>query len=179
MSSLRRGNLRAKGARKFKASTNSRHGLPVAPNLLEQDFTATAPNQKCVSDITYLATGEGWLYLAVLIDLYSRKVIGWAMSERMTADLVGNVLQMALWSRKIPKGVIVHSDRGSQHCSTLFQSLLTRHDLKCSMSAKGNCYNNACAESFFRSFKVEAIYGERFETREAIRWQVFEYIELD
>lgn len=177
--SLSRQNLRAKAARKFKATTNSRHGLPVAPNLLEQDFSATAPNQKWVGDITYLATGEGWLYLAVLIDLYSRKLIGWAMSECMTADLVGDALQMALWSRKMPKGVIVHSDRGSQYCSSLYQSLLTRHDLRCSMSAKGNCYDNACAESFFHSLKVEAIHGERFTTREAMRRQVFEYIELD
>lgn len=112
--SLQRQSLRAKAARKFKATTNSRHTLPVAPNLLEQDFTATAPNQKWVGDITYLATGEGWLYLAVLIDLYSRKVVGWAMSERMTADLVGDALKMALWRRKMPKGVVVHSDRGSQ-----------------------------------------------------------------
>ena len=177
--SLQRQGLRAKAARKFKATTNSRHTLPVAPNLLEQDFTADALNQKWAGDITYLATGEGWLYLAVLIDLYSRKVIGWAMSERMTADLVGDALQMALWSRKMPKGVIVHSDRGSQYCSSLYQSLLTRHDLRCSMSAKGNCYDNACAESFFHSLKVEAIHGERFATREAMRRQVFEYIEMD
>lgn len=177
--SLRRQNLRAKAARKYKATTSSRHGLPVAPNLLKQDFTADAPNQKWVGDITYLATGEGWLYLAVLIDLYSRKVIGWAMSERMTADLVGDALQMALWGRKMPKGVIVHSDRGSQYCSTLYQSLLTRYELQCSISAKGNCYDNACAESFFHSLKVEAIHGERFETRDVMRRQVFEYIELD
>ncbi len=110
----------------------------------------------------------------MLIDLYSRKVIAWAMSERMTADLVGDALQMALWSRKMPKGI-----RGSQYCSSLYQSLLTRHDLRCSMSAKGNCYDNACAESFFHSLKVEAIHGERFAPREAIRRQVFEYIELD
>ena len=177
--SLRRQNFRATAARKFKATTNSRHGLPVAPNLLEQDFSATAPNQKWVGDTTYLATGEGWLYLAVLIDLYSRKVIGWAMSERMTAYLVGDALQMALWSRKMPKGVIVHSDRGSQYCSSLYRSLLTRHDLWCSMSAKGNCYDNACAESFFHSLKVEAIHGERLTIRETMRRQVFEYIELD
>ncbi len=151
----------------------------MAPNLLEQDFTADAPNQKWVGDITYLATGECWLYLALLIDLYSRKVIGWAMSERMTADLVGDALRMALWNRKMPKGVIVHSDRGSQYCSTLYQSLLMQHALKCSMSAKGNCYDNACAESFFHSLKVEAIHGVWFETRKTIRQQVFEYIELD
>ncbi|QJQ95864.1 MULTISPECIES: IS3 family transposase [Halomonadaceae] len=177
--SLQRQGLRAKAARKFKATTNSQHTLPVAPNLLVQDFTATAPNQKWVGDITYLATGEGWLYLAVLIDLYSRKVVGWAMSEWMTADLVGDALTMALWRRKMPKGVVVHSDRGSQYCSTLYQSLLTRHHLRCSMSAKGNCYDNACAESFFHSLKVEAIHGERYETRDAMRRQVFEYIEMD
>ena len=114
--SLRRQGLRAKGARKFKATTNSKHNLPVAPNLLQQDFTAAAPNQKWVGDITYLWTDEGWLYLAVLLDLYSRKVIGWAMSERMTATLVCDALQMTLWRRKIPTGVIVHSDRGSQYC---------------------------------------------------------------
>ena len=140
---------------------------------------ASAPNQKWVGDITYLATGEGWLYLAVLIDLYSRKVVGWAMSERMTADLVCDALQMALWKRKMPKGVIVHSDRGSQYCSTRYQSLLTRHKLTCSMSAKGNCYDNACAESFFHSLKVEAIHGEQFTTRNDMRRQVFEYVELD
>ncbi|MED5250604.1 MAG: IS3 family transposase [Pseudomonadota bacterium] len=177
--SLQRQGLRAKAARKFKATTNSRHSLPVAPNLLEQNFTASAPNQKWVGDITYLATGEGWLYLAVLIDLYSRKVVGWAMSERMTADLVCDALQMALWRRKMPKGVIVHSDRGSQYCSTRYQSLLTRHKLTCSMSAKGNCYDNACAESFFHSLKVEAIHGEQFTTRNDMRRQVFEYVELD
>jgi len=128
---------------------------------------------------TYLWTDEGWLYLAVMIDLYSRKVIGWAMSERMTADLVCDALQMALWKRKRPRGVIVHSDRGSQYCSSAYQSLIARHQLRGSMSAKGNCYDNACAESFFHSLKVEAIHGERFRTREAMRQAVFEYIEID
>ena len=177
--SLRRQGLHAKAARRFKATTNSRHGLPVAPNLLQQDFVAKAPNRKWVGDITYLWTNEGWLYLAVLLDLYSRKVIGWAMRERMTADLVVDALQMALWNRRMPKGVIVHSDRGSQYCSVLYQSMLARHGLHCSMSAKGNCYDNACAESFFHSLKVEAIHGERIRTREQMRQQVFEYIELD
>lgn len=177
--SLHRQGLRAKAARKYKATTNSRHTLPVASNLLKQNFTATAPNQKWAGDITYLATDEGWLYLAVLIDLYSRKVIGWAMNERMTADLAADALKMALWNRKMPRDVIVHSDRGSQYCSTLYQSLLSRYDLKCSMSAKGNCYDNACAESFSHSLKVEAIHGERFHTRKAMKRQVFEYIELD
>lgn len=120
--SLQRQGLRTKAARKFKATTNSRHSLPVAPNLLKKNFTASALNRKWVGDITYLSTGEGWLYLAVFIDLYSRKVIGWAMNERMTADLVGEALQMALWKRRMPKGVIVHSDRGSQYCSALYQA---------------------------------------------------------
>lgn len=178
-SSMRRQGLRAKAAKKFKATTNSRHDLPVAPNLLNQDFTAAAPNQKYVGDITYLWTDEGWLYLAVVIDLYSRLVVGWAMSERMTAQLVCDALQMALWRRHRPSGVIVHSDRGSQYCSGVYQKLLKTHNLRCSMSAKGNCYDNACAESFFHSLKVEAIHGERFSTREQMRQTVFEYIEVD
>ncbi len=177
--SMRRQGLRAKAAKKFKATTNSRHNLPVAPNLLQQDFSATAPNQKFVGDITYLWTDEGWLYLATVIDLYSRLVVGWSMSERMTAQLVCDALKMALWRRRMPTGVIVHSDRGSQYCSAAYQRLIKEHDLHCSMSAKGNCYDNACAESFFHSLKVEAIHGERFVTRDEMRQTVFEYIEVD
>lgn len=177
--SMKRQDLRAKAAKKFKATTNSQHKLPVGPNLLQQDFSATAPNQKWVGDITCLLTEEGWLYLAVIIDLYSRLAVGWAMAERMTADLVCRALQMALWRRKIPKGVIVHSDRGSQYCSALYQELLTRYELLCSMSARDNCYDNACAESFFHTLKVEAIHGERFATRAEMRSAVFEYIEVD
>ena len=177
--SMRRQGLRAKAAKKFKATTNSRHNLPVAPNLLQQDFTADRPNQKYVGDITYLWTEEGWLYLAVVIDLYSRLVVGWAMSERMTAQLVCDALQMALWRRRMPTGVIVHSDRGSQYCSGAYQQMIREHELVCSMSARGNCYDNACAESFFHSLKVEAIHGERFASREEMRQTVFEYIEAD
>jgi len=176
---LRRQGLRARAARKFKATTNSRHSLPVAENLLQQDFSASAPNQKWVGDITYLHTQEGWLYLAVVIDLFSRKVIGWAMSERMTADLACDALTMALWRRRQPTGVIVHSDRGSQYCSVAYQALITAHGLRCSMSAKGNCYDNACAESFFHSLKVECIHGEPFASRAQMREAVFEYIETD
>jgi len=177
--SLRRQGLRAKAARKFKATTDSRHALPVSPNLLGQDFTATGPNQKWVGDITYLWTAEGWLYLAVILDLYSRQVIGWALSVRMTAELVGDALLMALWRRGFPRGVIVHSDRGSQYCSAAYRRLLSAHGLCQSMSAKGNCYDNACAESFFHSLKVEAIHGERILIRDAMRQIVFEYIEVD
>ena len=170
--------LRAKAARKYKATTNSNHNLPVAPNRLEQDFTATAPNRKWVSDITYIWTEEGWLYLAVVLDLYSRRVVGWAMRERMTADLVCEALALALWRRKMPTGVIVHSDRGSQYCSADYQRLLRKHRLLCSMSKKGDCYDNAAMESWNHSLKVEAIHGERFATREAAKAQVFEYIEV-
>ena len=177
--SQRRQGLRAKAAKKFKATTNSDHSLPVAPNLLKQDFTATAPCQKWVTDITYLWTDEGWLYLATVIDLYSRRVVGWAMSERMTAQLVCDALQMALWRCHKPRGVIVHSDRGSQYCSAVYQALLDHNGLLCSMSGTGNCYDNACAESFFHTLKVEAIHGERFPTRQLMRETVFEYIEVD
>jgi len=170
--------LRARAARKYKATTNSNHKLPVAKNLLEQDFTASAPNQKWVSDITYIPTDEGWLYLAVVLDLYSRLVVGWSMSERMTVDLVSDALTMACWRRKRPKGVIVHSDRGSQYCAHAYQRLLRNNQLICSMSRRGDCYDNAAMESWNHSLKVEAIHGERFTTRETARTQVFEYIEV-
>jgi transposase InsO family protein len=170
--------LRAKAARKYKATTNSNHKLPVAPNLLEQDFNASAPNQKWVSDITYIATDEGWLYLAVVLDLYSRLVVGWSMAERMTTELVSDALTMALWRRKMPTGVIVHSDRGSQYCSAAYQRLLRINQMLCSMSKKGDCYDNAAMESWNHSLKVEAIHGERFATREMAKAQVFEYIEV-
>ena len=177
--SLRRQGLRAKAARKFKATTNSNHTLPVAENLLQQDFTAQRPNQVWVGDITYIATGEGWLYLAVVLDLFSRKVVGWSMSDRMTATLVCDALRMALFRRKRPSGVIMHTDRGSQYCSREHRALLDKNGLVASMSAKGNCYDNAAMESWNHSLKIEAIHGERFETREQARAHVFEYIEVD
>jgi transposase InsO family protein len=169
---------RAKAAKKYKATTNSNHSLPVAPNLLAQDFTAQAPDQKWVSDITYIWTEEGWLYLAVVLELYSRRVIGWAINERMTAALVCEALMMALWRHRMPTGVIVHSDRGSQYCSAAYQRLFSKHQLICSMSKKGDCYDNAAMESWNHSFKVEAIHGERFLTRSAAKYQVFDYIEV-
>lgn len=176
--SLKRQGLRAKAARKFKATTNSNHRLPVAPNRLNQDFTAEQPNQKWVSDITYIDTHEGWLYLAVVMDLYSRTIVGWSMSERMTSRLVCDALTMAMFKRRRPQGVIVHSDRGSQYCSGQYQALLSQHHLICSMSKKGDCFDNAAMESWNHSLKVEAIHGERFNTRDQARQQVFEYIEV-
>lgn len=176
--SLRRQGLRAKGARKFKATTNSNHTLPVAENLLKQDFSAQRPNQVWVGDITYLGTDEGWLYLAVVLDLYSRKVVGWSMSERMTATLACDALRMALFRRGMPRGVIMHTDRGSQYCSREHRDLLDQHGLIASMSAKGDCYDNAAMESWNGSLKVEAIHGERFATRDVVRTHVFDYIEV-
>lgn len=176
--SMKRQSLRAKAARKFRATTQSAHDRPVAPNLLNRNFTAKRRNQKYVSDITYLWTDEGWLYLVVFIDLYSRAVVGWALSSRMTSDLVCDAFSMAMMRRGNPKNVIVHSDRGIQYCSRKFQDLLRKHRCRSSMSRKGDCWDNAVAESFFRSLKIEAVYGERFESREKLRQSVFEYIEV-
>ncbi len=170
--------MRAKAARKFKATTNSHHHLPVAENLLQQNFSTEHPNQKWVSDITYIATDEGWLYLAMVMDLYSHSIIGWSMSACMTATLVCDALTMAMFKWHFPKQVIVHSDRGSQYCSREYQQLLKHHALICSMSAKGNCYDNAAMESWNHSLKVEAIHGERFKTRAIAKSQVFDYIEV-
>ena len=177
--SLRRQGLRAKASRKFSPVSYRAHGLPVSENLLEQDFYASGPNQKWAGDITYLRTDEGWLYLAVVIDLWSRAVIGWSMSPRMTAQLACDALQMALWRRKRPRNVIVHTDRGGQYCSADYQAQLKRHNLRGSMSAKGCCYDNACVESFFHSLKVECIHGEHLISREIMRATVFNYIECD
>ncbi len=175
---MRSNGWRARAAKKFKATTNSSHQLPVAPNLLQQNFLAHQPNEKWVSDITYVWTEEGWLYLAVVMDLYSRKVVGWALSERMTKQLVIDALQMAIWSRKPTKGLVLHSDRGSQYCSYEYQQLLTQHGIVCSMSKRGDCYDNAAMESWNHSFKVEAIHGEKFVTRAIAKNHVFEYIEI-
>jgi len=177
--SMRRQHLVAKAARKFKVTTDSNHRLPVAPNLLKQNFDADKPNQKWAGDITYLYTSEGWLYLAVMIDLHSRSVIGWSMSTRMTTDLVCDALDMALWRRGFPKEVTVHSDRGSQYCSHAYRKIINSHQLKQSMSRKGNCWDNACVESFFHSLKVEAIQYEPLMNRDQMRQTVFEYIEVD
>lgn len=175
---MRKLGFRAKGSKKFKATTNSRHKLPVAENLLKQDFSASKENQKWVSDITYIWTSEGWLYLAVVLDLYSRMVVGWAMSERMTATLLCDALKMAIWRRKRPVGVIIHSDRGVQYCSKEYQLLLANNGFICSMSKKGDCFDNASMESWNGSLKVEAIHGETFLTRKEATQHVFEYIEV-
>jgi putative transposase len=170
--------LRAKARKKFKVTTDSKHNLPVAPNLLNRDFTATAPNQKWCGDITYVWTDEGWMYLAVVIDLYSRAVIGWSIQPTMTRQLVCDALMMALWRRGFPRGILFHSDRGSQYCSNDYQKMLKLFGFTCSMSRKGNCWDNAVAESFFHSIKTELIYTERYATREIAKQSVFHYIEV-
>lgn len=169
--------IKAKHKRRFKVTTDSKHTLPIAPNLLERDFTPTAPNQVWTSDITYLWTDEGWLYLAITMDLFNREVVGWSLKPRMTADIVTDALTMAWFRRKPAAGLLHHSDRGSQYASEAFQARLKKYGMLCSMSRKGNCWDNAPTESWFGSFKNERVYGERFETREAIKAMAFEYIE--
>jgi putative transposase len=175
---LRALGLKTKLKKRFVVTTDSRHHLPVAPNLLGRDFTSTAMNQKWMCDITYIWTTEGWLYLATVIDVYSRAVIGWSLQETMTAELVCNALLMALWRRGFPKDVIVHSDRGSQYCSDSYQQLIKQYQLKCSMSRKGNCWDNAIAESFFHTLKVELIYETHYQTKEETKQNIFQYVEV-
>lgn len=164
-------------ARKFKHTTNSKHKLPTMPNLLHQDFTAKAPNEVWVGDITYIRIKQRWLYLAVVIDLYSRQIIGWHFSERINKQLVVDALKSALFKRGYPKGVIVHTDKGSQYCSYQYQALIKAYQLKASMSGKGNCYDNAACESFFHTLKVEFVYQQIFQSIEQACNQIFWYIE--
>lgn len=175
---MREAGIRARQARKFKATTNSRHNLPVALNLLRRDFQAPKPDTVWVSDITYIATDEGWLYLATTLDLWGRKIVGWSMSERMTKTLACDALEMALACRKPEPGLIHHSDRGSQYASKEFQHLLDRHQIRCSMSRKGNCWDNAVMESFYHSLKTELVYLRHFRTRAEAKRALFEFIEV-
>ena len=161
---------------KFKRTTNSIHNHNIAPNLLDGDFLATGPNQKWAGDISYLWTAEGWLYLAVIIDLYSRRVIGWAVSNRLKRDLPIEALKRAIALRQPPPGVIHHSDRGSQYCSNDYRKLLKNHDFLSSMSGKGNCYDNAAVETFFKSLKAELIWREKYEIRKQAQNALFHYI---
>lgn len=170
--------IMAKGKKKFKLTTDSKHNLPVSPNLLNRDFKAEKSNQKWCGDISYILTNEGWLYLATVIDLYSRKVIGWSLQATMKKQLVCDALIMALQRRSFPKGVLFHSDRGSQYCSEAYQKTLKHYGLKCSMSRKGNCWDNAVAESFFRSIKTELTHSEHYSTRDIAKKSIFEYIEI-
>jgi putative transposase len=169
--------LVAKARRKFKVTTDSNHSKPVAENIIKQNFQADNPNEKWLTDITYIPTQEGWLYLCVFIDLHSRAVIGWSMDQRMKSSLIENALTMALFRRKFPQGVIVHSDKGSQYCSNTYQAMLKANGLICSMSGVGCCYDNAAMESFFHTLKVELVHDENYKTREKAKSSIVEYME--
>lgn len=174
---MRDNGIRARHKRRYKATTDSKHALPVAPNLLDRNFTPSAPNRAWAADLTYVWTDEGWLYLAVVLDLFNREVVGWSIKPRMTADIVTDALTMAWFRRKPAPGLIHHSDRGSQYASQMFQDKLTEYGMVCSMSRKGNCWDNAPSESFFNSLKNERVHGTRYETRDEAIADLFAYIE--
>jgi transposase InsO family protein len=170
--------LKVKMKRRYKNTTDSNHNLPIAPNILNRDFYASNVNEKYVGDITYISTGEGWLYLATVIDLYSRKIVGWSMDDTMKVSLVNDALNMALRHRTPKQGLIWHTDRGSQYASYSHKDLLKENGITQSMSRKGNCWDNAVAESFFKSLKNELVYQTVFYTKRQAKLEVFKYIEL-
>ena len=173
---MRINGIKAKTKKRFKVTTNSKHNHPVAENLLGQNFKAQRPNQVWASDITYIWTREGWLYLAVIMDLFGRHIVGWAMDNHLGQQLVVNALQQAIWRRRPPKGVILHSDQGVQYACQAFRNLLHRHKFIQSMSGKGNCYDNAVMETFFKTIKAELIWRHSWQTRRAAEIAIFEYI---
>jgi len=172
-------NLSVKMKKRFIVNTtNSNHNLPIAPNILNRDFSSFLPDTKYVGDITYIPTNEGWLYLATVIDLYSRKIVGWAMDDNMKTTLVNSALEMAISRRKPLKGLLWHTDRGSQYASYSHKDLCQKYGIIQSMSRKGNCWDNAVAESFFHTLKTELTYHQIFETRAQANQAIFEYIEV-
>jgi putative transposase len=175
---MRHRGLAARRPRRYRVTTDSRHPFPIAANVLARQFTAPAPDAVWVSDITYIPTGEGWLYLAVILDLYSRGIVGWAMNERLTRQLTLDALGMALARRRPTQGLLHHSDRGSQYASGDYQTALGRQRILGSMSRRGDCWDNAVAESFFATLKVELVHDALWPTRAAARGAVFEYIEV-
>jgi transposase InsO family protein len=175
---MRENNIRAKTKKRFKITTDSTRTKNASPNLVKQEFHAERPNQLWTSDMTYIWTLEGWLYLAVILDVYGRRIVGYAMSHRIDTALVAQALQCALTHRTITPGLVFHSDRGSQYASGTVRTILTAHKMVQSMSGTGNCYDNAITETFFHTLKTELIYWERFETREEARSKIFEYIEV-
>ncbi|MDF1757561.1 MAG: IS3 family transposase [Legionellaceae bacterium] len=170
--------LKAKTKKKFKLTSESRHNLPIADNILGRNFKSSAPNQKWCGDISYVWTKEGWMYLSVVIDLYSRAVIGWSIQSTMTRQLVCDALMMALKRRGFPRNVLFHSDRGSQYCSYDYQNIMRKYGLISSMSRKGNCWDNSVAESFFHSIKTVLIYHEKYASRKIAKQSIFQYIEI-
>lgn len=175
--SLRRQGLRPVYRRPYRITTDSDHAKPVAPNVLDRRFDGWKPDQAWVGDITYINTDQGWLYLACVMDLASRRIVGWSMSERMKADLVLQALQAACWQRKPPPGLIMHTDRGSQYASDRHRQLLKDFRMTQSMSRVGNCWDNAPMESFFKTLKVERVYQTRYTTRDQARLDIVDWIE--
>ncbi len=175
---MKKADIMPKTIKKFKITTDSRKSRFPAKNLLEQDFSAKNCDEKWVADVTYIPTREGWLFLAAVLDLYSRRIIGWSMSDRLTSKLAQEALKNALNLRKPTTEVIVHSDRGKEYYAGDYQALLKNNNLTCSMSRKGNCYDNATMESFFHSLKVEQVHHDDYHTRDEARSVIFDYIEV-
>jgi putative transposase len=176
---MRKADLRPRRRRKFvPATTDSNHDLPIAPNRLDRDFAASAPNRKWVCDLTYIWTDQGWLYLATVMDLFSRRIVGWSMQDHLRTSLTSQALTMALQARKPQPGLLHHSDRGVQYASEEYQRLLKMHGIVCSMSRTGDCYDNAAAESFFATLKRELINGKRYATLDEAKRDLFEWIEV-
>jgi putative transposase len=175
---MRENGIRGRHKRRWKATTDSQHALPVAPNLIARDFSPARPNQCWGADITYLWTAEGWLYLAVVLDFFNREILGWSFKEQLSADLVIDALTMAWFRRRPAPGLIHHSDRGVQYASQAFQATLEHYGMRCSMSRKANCWDNAPTESFFNNLKNERVHGNQYRTRADAKADVFEYIEM-
>jgi len=176
---MRKHRIYSKTKKKFKVTTNSKHNYPASPNLLDQDFTVENPNKKWVSDITYIRTKEGWLYLTTILDLYNREIVGWSMSNRMTTESTTKQALIHAFNKKHPApDLIFHSDQGKQYASDKFRKRLKKYGMKQSMSDKGNCYDNAVAESFFHLLKTEHVYFESYQTRQEARASIFWYIEI-
>ena len=175
---MREHGLRARRRRRFKATTDSKHTLPVAANVLERQFEVEVPDARWAADITYVWTRQGWLYLAIVMDLFSRRIVGWSMQETMERSLVISALEMALKARRPPPGLLHHSDRGSQYASGDYQKWLEQAGCTCSMSRRGNCWDNAPVESFFSTLKMELVHERRYETRQQARAEIFEFIEI-
>lgn len=174
---MRENGLRARQKRRFKRTTDSLHAFPIAPNLLDQDFTATGPNQKWGADISYVWTREGWLYLAVIIDLFARRLIGWAVSDRLHKELALSALRRAVAVRRPAAGLIHHADRGSQYCSLDYQAELRKNGILISMSGKGNCFDNAMVETFFKTLKAELVWRTVFQSRAEATAAIARYID--
>jgi len=175
---MRAGHIRAKTVKKWRATTDSAHPYPVVPNTLNRQFAVAKPNRVWAGDITYVWTAEGWLYLAVVLDLYSRRVIAWGMGSRLTQELATAALTMAIEHRRPASGVVHHTDRGSQYAAIRYRTVLASHGLTASMSRRGNCWDNAVVESFFHTLKTEHVHQQRYRTREEARQDIFEWIEV-